>query len=1494
MANNLYVPTQRDGVNDLFLSFNQKKANEIVNKCRDCKRTVIIGSPRGGKSFFIEKHLKDKLPNVTIEEFTVGVGGQPEAGIGIFNRIKSWVKKLTDRVKVEDKELVKLLGEKAPKHIVEDVRKKVGDSPHIAYYIPWDEAEDWIKNPREYDISEDVRNALEFIIDAFRNKKIKIKWINAEYIPPGLVKDVLELIRSKGLDEAKKELEIWVGAYFEVLKILGIHEKVEWESALATFVINFIEEVMKGYLTAIQFIISGIFGGGVAAGLFAIFTHKASKESGGNYINEILKLRENLRKLCKQSSDDCKEFNELGKLIVYKVASTMGIRYEDVQDALKYIIGLSEEELKKQVQEIKERIEEVEKNVELLKKQVITDVIMADLAKFGEGEIYSNVRVINEELKVLGDFGYCRIVRAGSFGNLVSEVEGRLGSSGFVVLVGPKGIGKSTLAATAIWDLLNSGKVGLVLRIKDLPKIGDFRSFIENYLIELGKYFGDLLILYDPTGTYEAVSDVEVPNRLTTTVMNMLEAVKRAVENAKSIIGGEPTIKVKLLIVLSTDLYGTLSKEVRDKLENYKLDVSLNDIEFLAEIIREYSSGCGIGNEVLYGLAREVANFDSGHALIARLIGEELVRNKCNVSEVRELINKAENRAELFIAQYINKFFDVIDDDRTKALVEIFVLRRPYVDILSPGSPILTPGIVEIIRGSNDSRHMTPEMVNWLVYRQHDLIEETISKMLDGEDLGEASNPWRKPKVIEKLREVSEKMRDVVNANPKLQEMLKKLDKKMRDMVNAVIYFDKNYGKDFMKMLKNFSDKCWRRASLIIGHGLTGRSLLPRAEDLPEDVVNLLGDALKICGIDDYLLVDNEIPYLVHDLFLVYDLVMLLNISGSSPFTRIFTDKYKNAVEEAKKLLEIWRKREGKIYEFEGHYALGLASIIADAARLDKNVSTDDADVTLDIAHPAIQLFISTFHIRLTLHALKPLLDMAPHRYLGLLRQASTVEFLNRETARLVFNELNYILNKHYDEVKKHAWSLVHAVFACSDLFNKHLDHLDNKMVEEMVGRITELLRELGDTVFGTIAWAYALTPVLTHEHIRMLWERKFKERGLYIDVIKKVDYVLNKLNKLRENVKELLGDKEFVSCVESFFIEANEKTANRIILGSSLDLEHRLAHYKFRKDEPNETAGLFEKVANGYKEIDEFENYLTGRVWVLRVKAIEGSLASNDLVKEYDQLFNEAWNNRKFTANYLNAISGILYNYLVSLALTNNTNKVVELLKKYWAILNVNKQHSIMTRLILNTLLGSKNGLDDRLKDMLMAGPKELVEVFEEEMFNEFLPALKVAYGLVKPEDGIRKCEELVEDQAEICKDAVLAGGGRGDAIERVRGLLISYFRELILKKEKRDLLKELGVDDNELLSMFNKFMELVYELDGRSLVQLIAPRHSRAHLVLMLYALINGNHELVKAHALYCTTISSYKLLTRLFLEAYKACCDLSGENFRKALARLFFYHV
>jgi hypothetical protein len=133
------------------------------------------------------------------------------------------------------------------------------------------------------------------------------------------------------------------------------------------------------------------------------------------------------------------------------------------------------------------------------------------------------------------------------------------------------------------------------------------------------------------------------------------------------------------------------------------------------------------------------------------------------------------------------------------------------------------------------------------------------------------------------------------------------------------------------------------------------------------------------------------------------------------------------------------------------------------------------------------------------------------------------------------------------------------------------------------------------------------------------------------------------------------------------------------------------------------------------------------------------------------------------------------------------------------------------------------------------------------------------------------------------------LAVKGDSAVVKLLRELLINAFREVLIVRLNSFM--ELGVDIDTVLS---EFRGLVNELDGKSLAQLIAPTNSRASLAFMLYALINGSEKLAKAHALYGAVNAGGKLITRLFLEAYRACCDLESESFRHAIARLFFYHI
>jgi hypothetical protein len=295
-----------------------------------------------------------------------------------------------------------------------------------------------------------------------------------------------------------------------------------------------------------------------------------------------------------------------------------------------------------------------------------------------------------------------------------------------------------------------------------------------------------------------------------------------------------------------------------------------------------------------------------------------------------------------------------------------------------------------------------------------------------------------------------------------------------------------------------------------------------------------------------------------------------------------------------------------------------------------------------------------------------------------------------------------------------------------------------------------------------------------------------------------------------------------------------------------------------------------------------------------LRVEAIKGSLVGDELTKLVDgfrQLYEEAFNKEHLmpTALYLSTASLILGSYLVSLALMGDDKKINELLEEHWWVLNTDEQVLVLTRLMLNALLRPRGELNGELKGKLSVNPEELIDTFGSHMYGKYLPALRVALEIAKPEDGIKLCEEFND---EGCVDSVLAVKGNSAAVKQLREWLINAFRELLFKN--LDLLKELGadVDTNKL---FNEFEGLVNGLDGKSLVQLIAPRSSLAHLALMLRALINGDERLAKAHALMGAVNFGEKLPRRLFLEAYKACCDLkNNESFRRAVARLFFYHV
>jgi len=1535
---------------DLFRGFNEVEVSEVLRRCTNCGRFVLIGPPRSGKTFFRENYLEGRLGvGVTVDELTLGIttttkaeGEEAKGELGLREKVMRLLKRMTpligkfaDKASVDVEELRRVLGDRAPKPIVEGARGMIGDSPHRAYYIPWK----CVEEPNACTFDADASRALGLIKRVFDDRKVRIRWFKAEYIPPGLVEEVIELIREKGEDGARRVLEDWVDAYSKAIdtlsKVLGLKENLlEWDVLSIGFLSNFVNNSAK-------YVIGGLAAtplmGAASLAIISVLTYMAFKREGEGYLREIIELRESLERLRRRDG----EFNELGRLLAYRVAYAMGMGYDEAKEALMDITGLSIEELEGRVKKIEEELEKLEEKLKLFRQERRAGIVTADVDEFAKGGIYPNIKVENGELRVRVEDGYHSIVRAGKFNELINEVRDRLLKQGFVVVVGPKGIGKSTLAAAEIWELFLNGDIGLVARVdvlnEDNYNYSKFKTFIENYSEELVNYFGRLLILYDPVSTeaYER-ADIGVEAPIQINIERTIEDLMKAIKSISS-----EASKPLTLIVIPSDVYNALSEERRNELEGYRLDVSqgLINTELLAELIREYTrtksnpNGCALSDRELSELAGELAKFDSGHALIARLIGEELARNSCSVSEIKELISKAKGKAEAFIILHINGLFKVHKKPKTaKALVEIFALRRPFVDLARPGDPILTPGIIELIGEKKGSSLLQSakgrELRGWLAHRQHDLIEEAIKKLLicivnrskECEELGDELEPWRLGTVRRSLREVSEKVRDVRT---------------------AVEYFVGNYGKDFTDALRDFSNECWKRAALIIGHALAGYVSVPRPEDLsvflPGDlrksVVESLGDALKRCGVDYYLLVGNVIPPLIR--YLIY----------TRALAEAFVNKYNEAIAEIRRVLNIVKNRtknRSDIYYAEVLYSLGLASIIAKAVESGKPIEPGDADATLHIVSLTMRhaiLSLSSLAEPL-LSALVPLRDKAPQRYLEVLASAldkvsSPLDYMspNLDTVMYILNEFDYILNKYGDGVKGHVWTLVRAIDASINSLYKHLELCDDyrntsfrTKLEQIVSRVAGLLNEIDrlNPSLGIIAWAHVLPPALNNKCVRALMESV-----LGIDVVnEKAKEVAGGLSRLRESVQELIRDEDFMGFVEYWLTETGEKAARREILEETSYLKYVLAQYKLDNDELYEAEELFNEAARESREIGDYQNYLDNSNWALRAKAIRSELVGDKLVRlvdEFRQLYEETklhkeaqlYEETKEPDTLFVILDSILGGYLVSLALTGGDEEIRrieellrEVLKEEWRGPGRYLPVPILTRLTLNALLSPRGELSGELKDRLFVKPWELIAPLGLGYidFNS-LPALRAIYGTIKPGDEERLCDESIDDPIIhdlLCMPVVssflriyseeLDQRGEGN----LRQALINDFQRWISKGEVLDLLKKLGLDAESLKI---ELRGLIHELSGKSLLELAMFSHcfeheqrrcSSAHLTYMLYALINGNEKLAKAHALYGAVSVAGKLPTRLFLEAYKECCDLKNESFRLAIARLFFYHL
>jgi len=561
-------------------------------------------------------------------------------------------------------------------------------------------------------------------------------------------------------------------------------------------------------------------------------------------------------------------------------------------------------------------------------------------------------------------------------------------------------------------------------------------------------------------------------------------------------------------------------------------------------------------------------------------------------------------------------------------------------------------------------------------------------------------------------------------------------------------------------------------------------------------------------------------------------------------------------------LKKTWRDR-GSVYLDESLYALGLALSVAEAMRLGEKVEDWEAEAALYAAAAAVQEVSMAECVAALLEVFKPLGELAPHYHVLLASTASELHELGEDAVREIAGAVDGALQKHGGELEERAWPLVGAVRAYSNLLTKHAEYFRKEERKLMRGRMCELLEKL-EGQLRVVAEALALLAAL--------------EMGLEPcggeEAAKKAVELLEKLERME-------GEEPSGQAVEwaeeHVFKPEGFKHLVKDVRGA---LAYALAMYMRNNDDLDAAEKLFESSAAIRRELKSWGNYLAARSLAAGCSVLKaGSLEE---LKERAKISGSLWSEAKereraiVSLMYLEKEAFVLAEYLVSLALEGRVDEVSKLLGEGGLLLRRLPDVGVAVRLLL-----------ERLR-VRVEKPKaqEIAEALRNGIEQVYRPAFNLLMGL--PEGAPEECSEIEdEESARTCRTAVEAVLGDGKAAGTLKTSFLELLGEIVGER-----LKGLaqGSEEREAVKRFHRELQaFVEERDTGAVVQLLAPATSLACFTLMLWALVNGDEELARAHAKFASIIHKGKLLRRLFREAAEA----QGERFELALLKLFYYH-
>jgi hypothetical protein len=930
----------------------------------------------------------------------------------------------------------------------------------------------------------------------------------------------------------------------------------------------------------------------------------------------------------------------------------------------------------------------------------------------------------------------------------------------------------------------------------------------------------------------------------------LLEAVG-AVARDKEVAG---------VVVFSDDLYAL----VRDRLgAHVAVEVRSGDIIFLQRLVESYS---GCPGEAVAEVAKEVGKYGDNRALAAALAGDWLKREGCRREAVAEALRRAEGRAVDFALHYI--WYAVLRGDRKKANVyaPLIVLRGLYGPI-----PVKLAEEILIDLGKSSDEVRDSEVVKWFAKWHHSTLEEAIKKATRSALEREKIKPEELYQVL--VGGFDELMKRGLIVNKEVVIVLP-LDKIMNLMKSGL-------ADDISSLLQLNAEeklKCAKRAALVLGHALAVHPQLPRREDLPEEIKAVLGEALDPCVVDDYTTADGTVaPLAVLLVTSIYGDAGLLYLEGAPAVAakklqgaaRIFSPPASAAsiigIETLKALVDSWRKRGFTLPE--AFYALGLAALAAEA-----KVGGETAKLLLYAASTAVQKVAHPAAVLLVLAALRPLGEKVPYRYVSLLAAASNLETLNRKTVLYIYVALQQLRGRLLEA--EHRWPLVEAVNAYSNLLTKHPEHIEDRLKDAVVDmcRLYGEVRKRGDAaapngglsaqrLLGTVAEAHVLAVALDSDELAPLVQRHCGIRDL-VEEAEAVKTVLDEATARPVELRKIMENEDFKKWVTT---RSPTGDAGGAVESLRAWFTYLLARYKLNHalDERDEldaeklekAAEEFEKAAKICKKLKQMENYLAARGFALRARVLAAK-SWDDLLeraKGFCELWREAEKHREPTAVYSTKAAVRLGECLVYLAASGDRERAGDLLKEWRWLLNYDREVSVATRLMLKLF-----GVGEEARQ------EEVVDTFRPQLLPEFRPALLMLTGRLQRDKAPDECAKL--PKAKDCVDAVASAAGNRVAAEMLRSKI-----------------------NGEVLEA----RPLLGKADGRTLVEVLAPRSSQAQLAFMLLAAVEDRADAVMLHGLRGSARFKGSLARRLFRAVYENCGDLNGEGCRMALLKLYYLH-